>query len=260
MLGAIIGDTAGSVYQFYNTRTKDFKLFTNRSRPTDDSIMTLAVAEILLSSDTSYENVVNTFRKWGNNYPYAGYGGRFGHWLRVSNPKPYNSCGDGSAMRISPVGWVAKSEEEVVKLSRAVTEVTHNHPEGIKGAEVVAMCIFKARMGASKEQLREYIVSQYPIVETLDYEDLRKNYEFYEICQRTVPQALYCFLISKDFEDCLRTTISIGGDCDTTAAMSCAVAEAFYGIPNDLKEQIMEYLDIDMIELIEKFQKEFSIK
>lgn len=260
MLGAIIGDTVGSVYEFHNTKTKSFKLFTDRSEPTDDSIMTLAVADVLLSGDTSYDNVVKTLRKWGNEYPYAGYGGMFANWLRTRLPEPYNSCGDGAAMRISPVGWVAKSEEEVIKLSRAVTEVTHNHPEGIKGAEVVAMCVFKARMGASKEQLREYIASQYPIVKDLDYEDLRQHYKFTELCQDTVPQALYCFLISKDFEDCLRTTISIGGDCDTTAAMSCAVAEAFYGIPNNLKEQIMEYLDIDMIELIEKFQNKFGIK
>ena len=260
MLGAIIGDTVGSVYEFHNTRTKNFKLFTDHSKPTDDSIMTLAVAEILLSGDTEYANVVDTMRRWGYNYQDAGYGGRFRNWLRVSDPRPYNSCGNGSAMRVSPVGWVAQSEEEVIRLSKAVTEITHNHPEGLKGAEVVAMCIFKARMGATKEQLREYIVSKYPIVKTLDYEDLRQHYRFSELCQESVPQALYCFLISTDFEDCLRTTISIGGDCDTTSAMSCAIAEAFYGIPENIKDQIFDYLDIDMVELINKFEKKYGGK
>ena len=257
MLGAIIGDTVGSVYEFHNTRTKNFKLFTDRSEPTDDSIMTLAVADVVLSGDTSYDNVVKTLRKWGNEYPYAGYGGMFANWLRTRLPEPYNSCGDGAAMRISPVGWVAKSEEEVVKLSRAVTEVTHNHPEGIKGAEAVAMCIYLARKGFSKEQIKERMVKEYyPEIKDLSFEELKKTYEFSEICQKSVPQAIYCFLISNGLEDAIRNCVAIGGDCDTTGAMAGAIAEAYY--KNEKSKEFIEYfsyyfIDPDVGKLVKDF-------
>lgn len=249
MLGAIIGDTVGSVYEFNNIRKKEFNLFGNKNFLTDDSIMTIAVAEILKKGyQDNKDKIIETFKKWGRKYPKAGYGGHFFVWLFTEETEPYYSFGNGAAMRVSPVAWYANSEDEVKELSRKVTEVTHNHPEGLKGAEVTAMCIYYARIGKSKEFIKDYVSKYYNI--DFDYEDLRKNYWFNETCQDTVPQAIYCFLISKDFEDCIRTTISIGGDCDTTAAISCAIAEAYYGIPKKIKNKISTYLSEEMKEVL----------
>ena len=218
MLGALIGDIVGSVYEFDNIKTKDFSLLSKNSRFTDDSVMTLAVAEVLQHGKTDDpDEIVRIFQKWGRAYPNAGYGASFVRWVFSENPQPYHSCGNGAAMRISPVGWYADDESQVRDYVRAVTSVTHDHPEGLKGAEVTAMCVYYARRGRSKEFIRQYASQYY---------DLSFDYE--ELCQNTVPQAIFCFLISNSFEDCLRTTISIGGDCDTTAAISCAIAEAYY--------------------------------
>ncbi len=257
MLGAIIGDVVGSRFEFNNIKTKDFELISDESEFTDDTVLTIAVMDILNSGDTSYENCVKTMQRWAQKYPFAGYGGKFSYWKDMKNPRPYNSCGNGSAMRISAVGWFAKSEEEVIRLSNAVTEITHNHPEGLKGALVTAMCIYKAIHGASKEEIKEYIYSKYPEVAEFDYEELRRSYVHGpEICQVTVPQALYCFLISSSFEDCLRTTISIGGDCDTTAAISCAIAEAFYKeIDEELIKKVRSKLTQEMLDVIDLAEK-----
>lgn len=227
MLGAIIGDICGSRFEFDNIKTKKFDLFDlEDSFATDDSIMSLAVLDMLVNNRINNElEVVKTFKKWGLAYPNSGYGGRFAEWLLYGD-KPYNSYGNGSAMRVSAVAWYANSEEEVIDLATKTAKVTHNHPEGIKGAVVTAMCIYYARIGKTKEFIKEYVSKYYDI--NFDYNDLVKNYEFYEICQKSVPQAIYCFLISTSFEDCIRTTISIGGDCDTTSAISCAIAEAYY--------------------------------
>jgi ADP-ribosylglycohydrolase len=253
MIGAIIGDVVGSRFEFNNIKTKEFELITDRSEYTDDSVLTIAVMDILNSGDVSNENCVKTMQKWARKYPFAGYGSKFIFWKDMANPRPYNSCGNGSAMRVSAVGWFAKSEEDVIRLSGAVTKITHNHPEGLKGAEVTAMCIYKALHGASRKELREYILSKYPEVADLDYEELKRTYYHgAEICQVTVPQALYCFLISTDFEDCLRTTISIGGDCDTTSAISCAIAEAFYKkIDEKLINKVRNKLTKEMLEVID---------
>lgn len=241
MIGAIIGDYFGSKYEFDNIRTKDFKLNGAGCFLTDDSIMTFAIAECIQNRCAHInDKVVDIFKKWGRRYPTAGYGNRFANCLFSDNDEPYGSYGNGAAMRISPVGWYARNEEEVKILSRKVTEVTHNHPEGLKGAEVVAMCVYYARIGKSKEFIKKYVENYYNL--DFDYEDLRKNYRFNETCQESIPQAIYCFLISKDFEDCLRTTISIGGDCDTTAAISCAIAEAFYKeIPEEIYNLVPFY-------------------
>lgn len=254
MIGAIIGDVVGSRFEFNNIKTKEFELIAPASRFTDDTVLTIAVMDILNSKDVGYENIVRTLQKWARKYPHAGYGGMFYRWKDMDKPKPYYSCGNGSAMRISAVGWFAKSEEEVLSLSLALTYVTHDHPEGLKGAMVTAMCIYKALHGATKKELHDYIASRYPEIDLINYEDLRdKYYHGLEICQITVPQALYCFLISKDFEDCLRTTISIGGDCDTTSAISCAVAEAFYKkIPEQLVKSVKSKLTDEMLEVLEK--------
>lgn len=227
MIGALIGDTVGSVYEFNNVRSKEFELFCDYSFLTDDSMMTLAVAEILQKKYIyNKDKIIDTLKKWGRTYEDRGYGGRFLRWLLSDSRQSYRSYGNGAAMRISPVGWYAKNEDEVKDFSRRITEVTHSHPEGLKGAEVTAMCIYYARIGKSKEFIKEYVKQYYDI--DFDYENLKKHYYFNETCQESVPQAIYCFLISNSFEDCLRTTISIGGDCDTTAAISCAIAEAYY--------------------------------
>ena len=257
MLGAIIGDVVGSRFEFNNIKTKKFNLFDKKCKVTDDSVMSVAVAEMCLNGyvPSNKPRIIQTFKKWGQRYPYAGYGNRFFHWVLSNEPEPYNSCGNGSAMRISAIGFFANTEEEVELYSKSVTEVTHNHPEGIKGAYVTAMCIFMARKGASKKEIKAFVEKYYDI--NFDYEHLRKTYKHdAEICQTTVPQAVFCFLISHSFEDCLRTTISIGGDCDTTAAISCAIAEAYYGIPTQIAEAVMEFIPEDMKEIITKFDYE----
>lgn len=252
MLGAVIGDVVGSHYEFNNIKTKDFELFGKGCYATDDTVMTCAVAEVLINkkqNDKDY--IIDTLKKWGKRYPQAGYGGHFGCWVLGNEREPYNSYGNGAAMRVSAVGWIAESEEEVKDLSRRVTEVTHNHPEGIKGAEVVAMCIYYAKQGKDKAFIKEYVEKYYNL--DFDYDDLRKTYiHAEEICQNTVPQAIFCFLISDSFEDCLRTTISIGGDCDTTAAISCAIAEAYYGNCGCCEKEVLDYLTSDMKNILKK--------
>lgn len=259
MLGAIIGDVVGSRFEFNNIKIKQFNLFDKKCKVTDDSVMSVAVAEMCLNRyvPDNTPQIIQTFKKWGQRYPYAGYGNRFFHWVLSDEPAPYNSCGNGSAMRISAVGFYANSAEEVETYSKAVTEVTHNHPEGIKGAYVTAMCIYMARKGASKKEIKAFVEKHYAI--DFDYEHLRRTYRHdEEICQNTVPQAIFCFLISNGFEDCLRTTISIGGDCDTTAAISCAIAEAYYGIPDKIAEGVMKFIPEDMKEIICRFDREIQ--
>lgn len=259
MIGAIIGDVIGSAYEFHNVRYKGFELFNDKTKFTDDTVCTIALMDYLLHAEKCDEkNAVKFLHKWTNKYPGAGYGGRFAAWVSSSDPKPYGSYGNGSAMRISPVAWVAKDLEQLKQLSNVVTKITHNHPEGMKGALTVATCIFMARNGSSKEEIKQYAVSQYPQIEDFEYEQLRKNYYFNETCQESVPQAIYCFLISNDFEDCLRTTISIGGDCDTTAAMSCAIAEAYYmSVPDRLMMNVLFKLTSDMIDVLDEFRNKY---
>ena len=254
MIGAIIGDVVGSRFEFNNIKTKDFKLIEKDSCFTDDSVLTIAVMDWVCHAENPYDTkeAAAYLQKWAQKYPFAGYGGMFYRWKDMVDPEPYNSCGNGSAMRISAVGWMCDNENDLKDISSIITGVTHNHPEGIKGSEVTAMMILKARQGATKEELRKYATSMYPEIENLDYEELRKTYVHgAEICQVTVPQAIYCFLISNDFEDCLRTTISIGGDCDTTAAISCAIAEAFYNeIPSELVDEVKKKLTPEMLKII----------
>ena len=261
MLGAIIGDIVGSRFEFNNIKTKEFTLITKESKFTDDSVLTIAVMDILLSKDLSNDNIVNTIIKWVKKYPYAGYGNRFINWVyHDAEHKPYNSCGNGSAMKISPVAYVAKNIEEVIELSDKITKVTHNHPEGMKGARVCAVCVYMALHNEPKEKIKEYILEQYPEVNDPNYQELvRSYYHGLETCQASMPQALYCFLISNSFEDCLRTTISIGGDCDTTAAISCAIAEAYYKhIDTLLLDQIKNKLTPEMLKIVDLFGKEYN--
>ncbi len=248
-LGAIVGDVVGSRFEFNNYRSKDFELLSSKCEFTDDSILTIAVADILLNN----KDVIKTFQYYCRKYP-SSYGLRFNEWIYTNNPKPYNSFGNGSAMRVSFVGWFANSEEEVKELSKKVTEVTHNHPEGIKGAEVTAMCVYYARIGKSKEFIKNYVSKYYDL--DFDYNDLVENYYFNEICQDTVPQAIYCFLISKDFEDCIRTSVSIGGDTDTLCAISCAIASAYYDNGYEISKAVFDnYLNEELRDVLLKVKK-----
>lgn len=241
MLGAIIGDIVGSRFEFHNHRDKKFDLFTKYNFYTDDSVCTCAIASALNNKNINKDIVVKELQHFCRANPRRGYGGSFYGWIYSSNPQPYYSWGNGSAMRVSPVGWAAKSEEEVKYLSRLVTEVTHDHPYGLQGAEVTAMCVFYARQGKSKREIYNYVKQEYPQIKLFDYHELKKHYYFNEEAKNTVPQAIFCFLISNSFEDCLRTTVSIGGDTDTLCAISCAIAEAYYGIPEEFKTEILRY-------------------
>ena len=250
-LGALIGDCVGSIYEFNNCKSKNFSFLPTEYFLTDDSFMTLAVMDYFVSKTRP---VSFYLRKWGRKYPSAGYGTRFYNWIFDDKIGAYNSFGNGSAMRISPVGWIANSENEVIELSTRISEVTHNHPDGIKGAQVTAMCIYFARFGKSKAFIKEYAKSFYDL--NFSYKDLIDKYSFNETCQGSVPQAIFCFLISKDFEDCLRTAISIGGDSDTIAAIACSIAEAYYKkIPTFLLDLIMGKLNNEQKILLSKFQK-----
>ena len=259
MYGAILGDIIGSPFEFdRGDKTKEFDLFTKGCDFTDDSVMTIAVGEALLAVGPEAavkeieEAVVTNMQDWGKRYPYAGYGGRFRYWLRERNPKPYGSYGNGSAMRVSAAGWLYDSMERTREVARATANVTHNHPEGIKGAEATAGAIYMARSGSSKEEIKEYIEREfhYNLDRTLD--EIRPGYHMDETCQRTVPEAIIAFLESKDFEDAIRNAVSLGGDTDTLGAITGSIAEAFYGIPAVLlaecRNRIAEGLMTDVLD------------
>lgn len=261
MLGAIIGDIAGSRFEMNNRKSKDFNLFSAECFFTDDTVMTLAVAKTLLDCKGNYSNLsekaISTMQEIGHLYPTCGYGRMFRRWLYSQQPKPYNSYGNGAAMRVSACGFAAKSLEEAKALSKAVTEVTHNHPEGIKGAEATAVAIYLARSGYSIEEIQQHISTKYyPMDFTLD--EIRDTYEFNETCQDTVPQALKAFFESLDFEDAIRNAISIGGDSDTLAAITGGIAEAYYGVPQDIKDKALNYLDEDLLQIVNRFYSEFK--
>ena len=265
MLGAIIGDAVGSVYEFANYRHKDFPFFSRGCTPTDDSVLTCAIAEVLLDSlpiDYSSEGleaikakVTRNMVEWARRYPDGGYGGRFAQWLRGYNCyQPYGSFGNGAGMRVSPVAYIAANEEELRLLSKAVTEVTHNHPEGIKGAEAIAMLTYMAIHGADKEALRKVALSYYPRIAEMDYQTVRQRNRFDETCQGSIPEAIYCLLISDSYEDCIRTAISIGGDSDTIACMAGAIAEPLFGIPTDILDAAKPYIPEEMLFLANKIK------
>lgn len=247
MLGAIIGDIAGSVYEFNNHKSKDFPFLRTECRFTDDSVMTIAVGNVCrkIKNATVITNWETSFchemHHLGNAYPDCGYGRRFLQWLESAEPKPYNSMGNGSAMRVSPIALISDTMEECLHLARLSALPTHNHPEGILGAQAVAAAGWMARQSCSKEHIRRYIEENfYKLDFTLD--SIRKNYSFSALCRDTVPQAIQAFLESDSFEDAVRNAISIGGDSDTLAAIAGGIAEPYYGIPADIKEKALNYL------------------
>ena len=261
MYGAILGDIIGSPFEFdRGDKTKEFDLFTKGCDFTDDSVMTIAVGEAILAVGPEAtvqeieEAVVTNMQDWGKRYPYAGYGGRFRYWLRERNPKPYGSYGNGSAMRVSAAGWLYDSLERTREVARATANVTHNHPEGIKGAEATASAIYMARNESSKEEIKEYIEREfhYNLDRTLD--EIRPGYHMDETCQRTVPEAIIAFLESKDFEDAIRNAVSLGGDTDTLGAITGSIAEAFYGISDVLIAECRSRIDEGlMTDILDEF-------
>lgn len=257
MLGAIIGDIVGSRFEWNNHRSKDFILFSAKCFFTDDTVMTLAVAKALLDCKGDYSDLskkaITAMQKIGRPYPDCGYGGMFQQWMYSEDSKPYNSYGNGAAMRVSACGFVAKTIEEAKELSRKVTEVTHNHPEGIKGAEATTVAIFLARKGYKIDEIREYINEHYYKMDfTLD--EIRDTYEFNETCQETVPQAIMAFLESTSFEDAIKNAISIGGDSDTLAAITGGIAEAYYGVPLLFENSAKRFLDERLLNILNDFK------
>ena len=260
MIGAILGDMIGAPYEFDRSpKTKEFPLFSRGTEFTDDSVMTVAVAEALLDSTGKTDDeiraaLVQSMRKWGHKYPNAGYGGNFFFWLRAKKPEPYGSYGNGSAMRVSAAGWMYDTLEETRHMARLAAEVTHNHPEGIKGAEATASAIFLARAGASKDEIKDYIVGQigYDLSRTCD--EIRPVYHHVESCQETVPEAITAFLEGTDFEDVIRTAVSLGGDCDTLTCIAGSIAEAFYEIPDVMITECRKRLPEDMLEVVDRFK------
>lgn len=278
MLGAIIGDIVGSVYEFDNIKTKDFELFKPDCRFTDDTVMTCAVADAIMNGG-SEKDFILSMKKYGRMYPHAGYGGRFRVWLRSMDTEPYNSFGNGSAMRVSPCAWVMDCgfcartgmwpNRDLARLSASVT---HNHPEGIKGALAVCDAIFMARFyfggwnieysnpidsdpDECKRRIKEHIENEYGYDLSMSLDEIRKNYEFDETCQGSVPQAIVAFLESTNFEDAIRNAISIGGDSDTIAAITGSIAEAAYGISEDMKEMALSYLDEPLKDVLRRWKK-----
>ena len=260
MLGAIIGDIAGSRFEWNNQKTKEFELFTGRCRPTDDSIMTISIAKAILDSEGDLakleQNTVKYMQQFGRRYPDAGYGERFYDWIFTKDPQPYNSFGNGAAMRVSPCGFAAGTLQEAKALARAVTKVTHNHPKGMKAAEAVAVAIFLARNGKKLAEIREHIEQHYYIIDfTLD--EIRPSYRFDITCQGSVPQAFEAFFESTGFEDAIRNAISIGGDSDTIAAVTGGMAEAYYGIPLTIRDKALLFLNDDLLKIVHSFEKKY---
>ena len=259
MYGALLGDMIGAPYEFdRGNKSKEFPLFCENSRFTDDSVMTIAVAEALLDSrflddDSIRAALIKSMRKWGKKYPDAGYGRKFLCWLREKDPKPYGSCGNGSAMRVSAAGWLFDTLEETREKARLTAEVTHDHPEGIKGAEATSGAIFLARTGRSKEEIRDYIVQEFGYDLSRTCDQIRPSYYHNESCQKTVPEAITAFLEGTDFEDVIRTAVSLGGDCDTLTCIAGSIAEAFYGVPAILKAECKRRLPEDMAYILGRF-------
>ncbi len=255
IIGAIAGDIIGSVYERHNIKKVDFPLFGIQSRFTDDSVLTLATMYALLHE----KNFTEAYHTFAQKYPHAGYGGKFKLWIRSDNPQPYNSWGNGSAMRVSPVGWYATSLEDAMAEAQESAAVTHNHPEGIKGAQSVAAAVYLARTGKSKEEIKTFIVNtfHYNLDRTLDA--IRPAYHFDSSCQGSVPEAIIAFLESADFENAIRLAISLGGDSDTIACITGGIAEAFYGaVPAHIGDGVLGILPRELAEIAEGFSGEFG--
>lgn len=264
MIGSIIGDIVGSVYEFTpnNIKTKQFEFFNPNGSYTDDSILTFATADCLLHGG----EVAHYYSKYGEKYPWpmGGYGGGFKLWLvrsiRQQDYRPYNSCGNGSAMRVGPVGWAFDTIEEILAKAKESAECTHNHPEGIKGAQATALAIMMARHGCDKNEIRSEIEKRFEYDLQFTCEQIRPTYTWGGTCQDSVPQAIVAFLDGEDYEDSIRNAISIGGDSDTIGCITGSIAEANFGVPADLRNSAMNYLPEEFQSIISEFENKFGNK
>ncbi len=250
MIGAIAGDIIGSVYEHRPVKTKDFPLFHPQCIFTDDSVLTIAIADAILNGSSYADSV----RRMGRRYPGAGYGGSFMQWLHSENAGPYNSWGNGSAMRVSPVGFAFSTEEEILVQAKATAKITHNHPEGVKGAQATALAVFLARTGSSKEMIRSRITEQFEYDIGRSVDDIRPAYSFDISCQGTVPEAIIAFLDSHSYEDAVRNAVSLGGDSDTLACITGGIAEAFYaGVPQHIRARVEDMLTPELWSVTKAF-------
>lgn len=256
VFGAIAGDVIGSVYEWHGTKSPDFELFTDATCFTDDTVLTVAVAKALLDG----LDYTETLRDFARRYPDRGYGGLFGQWVLLPDRGPYDSWGNGSAMRVSAVGFAAGSAEEVLAEARRTAEPTHNHVEGVKGAQATALAIWRARTGAAREEIRTEtaMLFGYDLDRTVD--EIRPGYSFDESCQGTVPEAILCFLESEDWEHAVRLAVSMGGDADMMACITGGIAHAFYGaVPRDVARKVEERLPEEFLEIVGRFERRFEI-
>jgi len=255
LLGAIAGDIIGSPFEAAPIKQKQFPLFSKASRFTDDTVLTVAVADCILHK----KSYVTTFHDYVIRHPDAGYGGTFIRWALSGDTEPYNSWGNGSAMRVSPIGWAARDADEVMAEAGRSAEVTHNHPEGVKGAQATALAVFLARTGSSREDIRNAIRDRFAYDLERTVEDIRPTYGFDVSCQGSVPESLISFLDSSDYEDAVRNAVSLGGDADTMACIAGAVAEAFYRhIPPDIESAALEALTPDLADVVSLFRARYQ--
>ena len=255
MIGAIAGDVIGSVFEQYAIKSTQFELFSRHSKYTDDTVLTVAIADAIMR-DVDYATSLKTF---GARYPNAGYGGSFFRWIFSSDMKPYNSWGNGSAMRVSPVGFAFTSTEDVLKEAKKSAEVTHNHPEGIKGAQAVSLAIFLARSGKNKEEIKAEISHRFGYFLDRRLDDIRPHYSFDVSCQGSVPESIIAFLEGENFEDTIRKGISLGGDSDTIACIAGGIAQAFYqDIPQEITSNVRKRLPESFLDIIDEFSARYG--
>lgn len=256
IIGAIAGDVIGSAYEFDPTREYGFELFTPKSTFTDDTVLTMANAQWLLEDEQhSHETLVNIMQDLCHRYEWRGYGGRFVQWIVSSNPQPYGSFGNGSAMRVSPVGYYAQTLDEALELAKISAEVTHNHPEGIKGAQATAAAIFLARQGKTKQEISKYVAETFNYDLSRTLEQIRPDYTFDETCQRTVPEAITCYMEGKDYEDVVRLAVSLAADADTLAAIAGSIASATMDVPNEISQRVISLLSEEFCTLLLRFNE-----
>lgn len=250
LLGAMAGDVIGSVYEANPTKQLDFKLFSGYSTFTDDTVLTVAVADWLMSKG----DLTEILQRYGQKYVYAGFGWGFRKWMMSPNPRPYNSWGNGSAMRVGAVGWFFETLEETLAAARESAEVTHNHPEGIKGAQSVAACIYMARKGKSKQEIKDYVIDTFGYDLNRTCEEIRPDYPFEVSCQASVPESIIAFLDSTDFESTIRLAVSLGGDSDTQACIAGSIAEAFYGgVPDHIAAEVIQRIPKELMDVVMRF-------
>ncbi len=257
IIGAIAGDIVGSTREHYRIKTKDFELFPLRSTFTDDTVMTLAIAQWLCEDSSSKEVLIRNLKYFGNSYINAGYGGSFYQWLGQESPEPYGSWANGSAMRVSPCAWVAESLDESQKLAEMSAIVTHNHPEGVKGALATNDAIYLARIGASKDEIKEHIELRYGYDLSRTVDEIRPTYSFDVSCAGSVPESIVCFLDGNDFEDTIRNAVSLGGDADTQAAIAGSIASAYWDVPEKIANESIRYLDDFLLNTFRNFEEKF---